>query len=161
MPSSFGTPAGDHQVKYQIARLIERGRYSVSTGVGVVLTDRTVREPDVTRFRPEYQLNLRGSFLPADTVDLVVEVISAESEIRDRMIKPPEYATAGIPEFWLVEAGQFGEQTHHAVHDLFAGPDAVQTAYPALRSSSLARRIRSRARSSYQASAARLSIAAA
>jgi hypothetical protein len=36
-------------------------------------------------------------------VELVVEVISPESDERDRVVKPFEYARAGIPEFWLVE----------------------------------------------------------
>jgi hypothetical protein len=40
---------------------------------------------------------------PAADADLVVEVVSRESERRDRQIKPEEYAAAGIPEFWLVE----------------------------------------------------------
>jgi Uma2 family endonuclease len=75
----------------------------VSTGTGVVLSRRTVREPDVTRFRPGTRLDLRGSQFPVADVDLVVEVVSPESAKRDRVIKPEEYATAGIPEFWLVE----------------------------------------------------------
>lgn len=36
-------------------------------------------------------------------VHLVVEVVSPESEERDRKLKPPRYAEAGIPHFWRVE----------------------------------------------------------
>ena len=35
--------------------------------------------------------------------DLVIEVISPDSVKRDRRDKADEYATAGIPEFWLVD----------------------------------------------------------
>ena len=90
-----------------MARDIERhlltGEREVSRRIGVVLGPRTVREPDVTRFRPGVSPSLRRSQFPATDVDLVVEIVSPESERRDREIKPDEYAGAGIPEFWLVE----------------------------------------------------------
>ena len=42
------------------------------------------------------------TFQPGD-VDLVVEVVSRASEVRDRERKPQLYAKAGIPHFWRVE----------------------------------------------------------
>lgn len=71
--------------------------------VGVVLNDGTVRAPDVTRFRDGVKPHPRLSQFPAKDVDLVVEVVSPESQHRDRDIKPLEYGRAHIPEFWLVE----------------------------------------------------------
>jgi Uma2 family endonuclease len=47
--------------------------------------------------------DLLRSRYPAGDVDLVVEVISPESDERDRAVKPLEYGRAGIPELWLVE----------------------------------------------------------
>jgi Uma2 family endonuclease len=44
----------------------------------------------------------RTHYLPAE-VHLVVEVVSPESEDRDRKSKPPRYAEAGIAHFWRVE----------------------------------------------------------
>lgn len=44
----------------------------------------------------------RTFYLPGE-VHLVVEVVSPESEERDRKYKPPRYAEAGIPHFWRVE----------------------------------------------------------
>jgi Uma2 family endonuclease len=38
-----------------------------------------------------------------DDVVLAVEVVSDESQIRDRKRKPQIYAEAGIPNFWRVE----------------------------------------------------------
>jgi Uma2 family endonuclease len=70
---------------------------------GVVLAPGTVRVPDVTRFREGVAPDLLRSQYPAGDVDLVVEVISPESDERDRVVKPLEYARAGIAELWLVE----------------------------------------------------------
>ncbi|GAA4616411.1 hypothetical protein GCM10023195_72970 [Actinoallomurus liliacearum] len=41
-------------------------------------------------------------YTPAE-VRLVVEVVSPESEERDRKLKPARYAEAGIAHFWRVE----------------------------------------------------------
>jgi Uma2 family endonuclease len=43
------------------------------------------------------------TFYHPGEVDLVVEVVSPESEERDRVLKPPRYAGAGIAHFWRVE----------------------------------------------------------
>ncbi|GGQ36350.1 Uma2 family endonuclease [Streptosporangium pseudovulgare] len=45
----------------------------------------------------------RTFYTPAE-VRLVVEVVSPESEDRDRKTKPFRYAEAGIPYFWRVES---------------------------------------------------------
>ncbi len=87
----------------EIANMIAATGRVVHTEVGVVLAPRTVRTPDVTRFRPGVRPDLLRSQFPVADVDLVIEIISPESAKRDRLIKPDEYATAGIPEFWLVE----------------------------------------------------------
>lgn len=44
----------------------------------------------------------QATYLP-DHVTLVIEVESPESKMRDRRVKPPYYAEAGIPHFWRVE----------------------------------------------------------
>ncbi|MCE7078739.1 Uma2 family endonuclease [Streptomyces sp. ST2-7A] len=44
----------------------------------------------------------------AEDVVLVVEVVSPESEDRDRETKPMKYARAGIRHFWRVERGEDG-----------------------------------------------------
>jgi Uma2 family endonuclease len=90
-------------VMRRIGALFEATGREVSYETGVVLTERTVREPDVSRFRAGVFPGYQRSQFPAMDVDLVVEVISAESQTRDRVLKPHEYAAAGIPEFWLVE----------------------------------------------------------
>jgi Uma2 family endonuclease len=44
----------------------------------------------------------RTNYEPAD-VELVVEVVPPDSEVRDRERKPQLYAKAGIPHFWRME----------------------------------------------------------
>lgn len=70
----------------------------------VTLGRRTRPEPDVVAASVPYAPD-RTSFLPAD-VALVVEVVSAESENRDRRYKPTLYAEAGIRHLWRIEDEQ-------------------------------------------------------
>jgi Uma2 family endonuclease len=90
-------------VAHRIGRFFEASGHEVSYETGVVLKERTVRIPDVTRFHLGARPGLHRSQFPAGEVDCAVEIVSAESQKRDRLIKPEEYAEAGIPEFWLVE----------------------------------------------------------
>jgi Uma2 family endonuclease len=86
-----------------IANILAAEGRAVVSDVGVVLAPRTVRAPDVMRFRLGVRPDPLRSQFPVADVDLVVEIISPESIKRDRLVKPEEYATAGIAEFWLVE----------------------------------------------------------
>ncbi|GAA1839062.1 hypothetical protein GCM10009682_64100 [Luedemannella flava] len=45
----------------------------------------------------------RSSYAGLDGLLLVVEVVSAGSEVVDRIVKKDEYAKAGIPRYWIVE----------------------------------------------------------
>ncbi|MET7932536.1 Uma2 family endonuclease [Streptomyces sp. NPDC005322] len=64
--------------------------------------------------RGEAERGLRQTRYEAADVPLAVEVVSPDSEDRDRDTKPRKYAAAGIPHFWLV--GMAGERDHPAVH---------------------------------------------
>ncbi|WP_433249261.1 Uma2 family endonuclease [Streptosporangium sp. CA-135522] len=69
----------------------------------VTLGRRQRPEPDLVVVRADGDLGPRQTtYQPADVV-LAVEVVSAESEIRDRERKPELYAAAGIPHFWRIE----------------------------------------------------------
>ncbi|MEU8205378.1 Uma2 family endonuclease [Streptosporangium sp. NPDC049046] len=69
----------------------------------VTLGKRQRPEPDLVVTRADGDLDLKQTtYQPADVV-LAVEVVSAESEIRDRERKPVLYAQAGIDHFWRVE----------------------------------------------------------
>ncbi|MFD9943973.1 Uma2 family endonuclease [Nonomuraea sp. NPDC059023] len=54
---------------------------------------------------------------PKEAVHLVVEVVSPESEHRDRKVKPRIYADAGIKHFWLVEEEEGKPVIHSYVLD--------------------------------------------
>lgn len=70
----------------------------------IKLGDRTRPEPDVLLITAPPDRN--RTFFHPDEVSLVVEVVSPDSEDRDRHTKPARYAAAGIGCFWLVEEDQ-------------------------------------------------------
>ncbi|MFE7040650.1 Uma2 family endonuclease [Streptomyces atratus] len=69
----------------------------------VVLDRRNGPEPDVSVVRAAAATGLEQTRFQAADVLLAVEVVSPDSEARDRDAKPQKYAGAGIPNFWLVE----------------------------------------------------------
>jgi Uma2 family endonuclease len=69
----------------------------------VTLGERQRPEPDVLIVRADAVEGAdQTTFHPADVM-LVVEVVSRDSEVRDRERKPQLYAAAGIPHFWRME----------------------------------------------------------
>lgn len=78
--------------------------WTVEAQMTVTLGRRTRPEPDVIAASVPYAPD-RTSFLPGD-VALVVEVVSAESQDRDRRYKPGLYAEAGIRHLWRIEDEQ-------------------------------------------------------
>ena len=97
-------------VDWLMDRLKEYGR---TTGTGRPLTaplsvrlrNGRNREPDVMFFPPDV-LRVGRRYPTAADVLLAVEVVSPDpkSVRRDRRTKRTEYAAAGIPEYWIVDA---------------------------------------------------------
>ncbi|MET9915544.1 Uma2 family endonuclease [Streptomyces sp. NPDC006435] len=71
--------------------------------MAVVLGRRNVPEPDLVVVKADGVGGLRQTRYEAADVLLAVEVVSPDSEDRDRDTKPHKYAAAGIPHFWRVE----------------------------------------------------------
>ncbi|MEZ0066172.1 Uma2 family endonuclease [Streptacidiphilus sp. MAP12-20] len=69
----------------------------------VKLNRRNRPEPDVLVVRESAAADLEATAYRPDDVLLAVEVVSPDSEERDRKRKPQLYAEAGIPHFWRVE----------------------------------------------------------
>ncbi|MGY1452200.1 Uma2 family endonuclease [Streptomyces sp. SS8] len=74
----------------------------------VTLGKRDRPEPDVLVARADADTGPRQTGYRPEDVVLAVEVVSDDSEARDRETKPRKYAAAGIPHFWRVEAGKDG-----------------------------------------------------
>lgn len=69
----------------------------------VRLADRDRPEPDLLVVRADADTGLTQTTYRPEDVVLVVEVVSDDSEARDRDTKPLKYAKAGIRHFWRVE----------------------------------------------------------
>ncbi|MEU3598964.1 Uma2 family endonuclease [Streptomyces sp. NPDC006798] len=67
------------------------------------MKSKTVPEPDLIVVTAESDGADEQTRYRAEDVVLAVEVVSPDSESRDRETKPLKYAAAGIPHFWLVE----------------------------------------------------------
>jgi hypothetical protein len=71
------------------------------------------RQPDVVVYSADASRNRR---LPVSAVVMVAEIVSPGSETTDRVVKPLEYAEAGIGHYWRVEIGQDSPVVHtHAL----------------------------------------------
>ncbi|AEW96041.1 hypothetical protein SCATT_36700 [Streptantibioticus cattleyicolor NRRL 8057 = DSM 46488] len=88
--------------------------FRVRREMAVVLSKRTVLEPDLVVVRAEADADLDQTRYEANDVLIAVEVVSPDSEARDRDTKPHKYAQAGIPHFWRVE--KTGDKKHPAVY---------------------------------------------
>lgn len=82
--------------------------FKVKREMTVVLDDRNGPEPDVSAIRAGAVTGPDQTSYRAEDVLLAVEVVSPDSESRDRTTKPQKYAAAGIPNFWRVEQGGTG-----------------------------------------------------
>jgi len=77
--------------------------YAIQWEMTVTLGSKQRLEPDVMVTRAAAELSDEQSDFKPEDVLLVVEVVSAESRVRDRERKPRLYAEAGIRQFWRVE----------------------------------------------------------
>lgn len=74
--------------------------------MAVVLGKRNAPEPDLVVVTAEADGDQCQTRYQAADVLLAVEVVSPDSEDRDRDTKPRKYAGAGIQNFWLVEMAE-------------------------------------------------------
>lgn len=75
--------------------------FAIGREMSIRLDERNRPEPDLLVTTSAYQPD-QTWFAPED-VRLAVEVVSPESEHRDRNVKLRKYAEAGIPHYWLIE----------------------------------------------------------
>jgi Uma2 family endonuclease len=60
------------------------------------------REPDIMFIANEHADRVQNTYIDGPA-DLVIEIVSPDSEVRDRGEKFVEYETAGIPEYWVID----------------------------------------------------------
>ncbi|WP_031025170.1 Uma2 family endonuclease [Streptomyces sp. NRRL WC-3725] len=115
----FGSPQRDfHSIVIDL--LVSGLRRTVPTSfkvrreMTVVIDRKNGPEPDVSVLRSEAVASRSQTSFPAADVVLAVEVVSPDSESRDRDTKPRKYAAAGIDHFWLVE--MVGEEERPVVY---------------------------------------------
>ena len=75
-------------------------RWRVVPNPGIAFGERDYRQPDLVVCRRDALS--RKMAVPADVL-LVVEVMSPSSVRRDRLVKPSQYASAGIAHYWRLE----------------------------------------------------------
>ena len=90
------------------------GIYAEERGLGQVVSapfqmklgpELSGREPDVLFVAREHQSRLKATHLEG-AADLVIEIVSPESVLRDRGEKFAEYALGGVREYWLIDPQQ-------------------------------------------------------
>lgn len=86
--------------------------------MAVVLDRQNVPEPDISVVHASAVGAMDLTRFEAKDVLLAVEVVSPDSESRDRTTKPQKYAAAGIPNFWRVERGGTGGEPVVHVYEL-------------------------------------------
>jgi Uma2 family endonuclease len=75
----------------------------LSASVPMYISDQQpAREPDLLIILNEHVNRIQPTYLNG-LADIVIEVISPESSIRDRGDKFDEYESAGVPEYWLLD----------------------------------------------------------
>ena len=67
-----------------------------------ILGKRHGREPDLMLVKTEHFDRLHRNFVDGPA-DIVVELVSPESDERDHGTKFTEYEAAGVPEYWLID----------------------------------------------------------
>lgn len=75
-------------------------QWRVIAPAAVVFDQFNAREPDLLVLRRDGARGKHAS--PADVL-LAVEVMSPSSRTDDRLVKPAQYAAAGIPHYWRIE----------------------------------------------------------
>ncbi len=85
--------------------------WAEETGAGIVIPAPFVmhlpavpsaREPDLLFVARDHLDRLRDNTLEGPA-DLVVEIVSPESRVRDRGTKRAEYELGGVPEYWVID----------------------------------------------------------
>lgn len=101
-PPTFEHDRAGSRLAQALMRAAPPAPLEVVVPAAAVLLRRRVRVPDLVVVRADL-VPRRARYAPLESLVLAVEVESPSSRRRDRVQKPGEYATAGIPHYWRVE----------------------------------------------------------
>lgn len=88
--------------------------YLAERSTAIRKSSRAAPEPDISIVHANaFDLDLDRTFYMPEHVVSTAEVLTPESEERDREDKPAIYAAMGIPTFWLVERAEDGSLIVH------------------------------------------------
>lgn len=88
------------------------GSWRVVPGGGIRFDARNYRQPDLMVVR---MAALDSPLASPEDVLLAVEVMSPSSVTEDRLVKPAQYARAGIPHYWRLERGDLPVLVTHVL----------------------------------------------
>lgn len=91
------------------------GGYVILREMAVRRSQRSAPEPDLSIARAS-AIDWDKSLLQPEDLLVAAEIVSPESEERDREDKPLIYAAMGIPTFWLIERGPDNAPIVHEHH---------------------------------------------
>jgi Uma2 family endonuclease len=75
------------------------------------------RQPDLTIWtKGKPPRRARSTYAGLDGLLLAIEVISADSEVIDRVSKKSEYAAAGVPRYWIVDRDKANTVEFQVLH---------------------------------------------
>lgn len=130
-------PSTEHSDAMGLLYAVMRA-YAEAKGAGQVKPDSyaqrvrpgVVRIPDVAFFR-ESNVGRMGRTHSEGASDLIVEVVSPDSRVRDRRDKFFEYAKAGVEEYWIVDPTQRKAEFYRLVDGAYdpVAPDAEGRVY--------------------------------
>ncbi|MEV6302339.1 Uma2 family endonuclease [Actinoplanes sp. NPDC051861] len=91
------------QLEAAMIRLTPADDFTVVRQKSVLLGRRSRPEPDLMLVKANVELAKDATYYPPHAVTLVAEVVTPDSEARDRDRKPHIYAAAGFEYFWRLE----------------------------------------------------------
>jgi len=80
----------------------------------ILIGPRQRPEPDIVVVLADADVSLDQTWYPVEAVELAVEVVSPDSDERDRNRKPQLYAQAGIKHFWRIDESEGGRPVLYA-----------------------------------------------
>lgn len=113
----------------RLANLLELAAppgWRVLTEMTVLIDDHNRPEPDIVVLQPGVHVARDTTTCFPPNVALAIEVVSPDSVLRDRVIKPDKFAAVGIPQYWRVE-NEHDETVAH-LFELDTGGKYVETA---------------------------------